>query len=225
MFRQNVNMTFINSLLSPDKIADMHASMKRLLDYAMEATHKDKAPVMDFAGLGARMKVSSAVMTNWKARGISREGALQAEGLFGCSGRWIREGGTEPSIRGGGGQMHADDNTTPGGRLRADEAEALGLLRAADQSARLQAMKALRGMLAQEAKGVKSDHIRELIVSKPHADPEQPPLAAPSMPPPAPPERRAALLTVYTGEERRYKGLNPIRMPGRKKAADKDAKG
>jgi len=70
----------------------MHPSMQRLLQFARETTHETSAPVHDYADVGQRMGRSSAVMTNWKARGISKEGALQAEEVFGCSARWLMTG-------------------------------------------------------------------------------------------------------------------------------------
>lgn len=70
----------------------MHASMKRLLDYAREAASSDGRPVTGFADIGDRLGVSSATLTNWKARGVSKEGAIQAESHFGCAASWILRG-------------------------------------------------------------------------------------------------------------------------------------
>lgn len=66
--------------------------MTRLLEYAREATAGDRRPVATFGDLGQRMGKSSAVLTNWKARGISRQGAIEAEALFGCSVTWVLTG-------------------------------------------------------------------------------------------------------------------------------------
>lgn len=41
------------------------------------------------------MGVTPAVMSNWKARGISKEGALAAEAKFGCSAHWLLTGKSE----------------------------------------------------------------------------------------------------------------------------------
>lgn len=73
----------------------MAPSMKRLLDAAREATRGTNAPVRDFAEIGERLGVSSAVMTNWKARGISKAGAIKAERVFGCSVSFLLDG-TDP---------------------------------------------------------------------------------------------------------------------------------
>lgn len=70
----------------------MHPSVIRLLDHAKEVTADSREPVATFAALGRRLGVSSAVMTNWKARGISKEGALAAEVSLGCSATWVLEG-------------------------------------------------------------------------------------------------------------------------------------
>lgn len=70
----------------------MHESVKRLLEYARQVTQFDQQPVIDFAGLGRRMGVSRQTLTNWKRRGVSKEGALQAEAAFGCSAQWILTG-------------------------------------------------------------------------------------------------------------------------------------
>lgn len=74
----------------------MHPSMKRLLDYAKEATKGDAASVADFADIGARLGESSATLTNWKARGVSKDGAIKAESVFGCSVHWILTGEQPP---------------------------------------------------------------------------------------------------------------------------------
>lgn len=75
--------------------------MKRLLDFAREATKHEPhaARVMDFADIGSRLHASPAVMTNWKARGISKEGALDAQLAFGCNALWLLSGEGSPTIR------------------------------------------------------------------------------------------------------------------------------
>jgi SOS-response transcriptional repressor LexA len=71
----------------------MHASMTRLLDFARKATVDSDRPVHDFPDLVVRLRISAAVMTNWKSRGISKAGAIQAEKEFGCSASWLLTGG------------------------------------------------------------------------------------------------------------------------------------
>ncbi|MBS0427142.1 MAG: helix-turn-helix domain-containing protein [Proteobacteria bacterium] len=36
--------------------------------------------------------VSAATMSNWKTRGMSKEGALRAEAVYGCSAHWLLTG-------------------------------------------------------------------------------------------------------------------------------------
>lgn len=74
----------------------MHQSMARLLKCAQEATRGQRRAVTDFKDLGARLGESSAVMTNWKSRGISKAGALKASRLFGCSASWLMDGKGDP---------------------------------------------------------------------------------------------------------------------------------
>jgi len=92
MFTPSVNAPFINKAFTPIRINLMHASMKRLLDFAKAATDGSDDPVTDFASLGARMGATSAVLTNWKARGVSKEGAIKSEALFGCAANWVLTG-------------------------------------------------------------------------------------------------------------------------------------
>lgn len=71
----------------------MHDSMKRLLDAARD--ERSRARVQDFGDLQTALGVSSAVMTNWKKRGVSAGGALKAEELVGCLAQWVLAG-TQP---------------------------------------------------------------------------------------------------------------------------------
>lgn len=65
----------------------------RLLQCAKEATAATRNPIHDVRGLRLAMGESSATFTNWKgARGVSENGAMSAEKLFGCSFSYIREG-------------------------------------------------------------------------------------------------------------------------------------
>lgn len=70
----------------------VHESLERLLRYATAATKGQRQAVTDWKTLGRRLGVSSAVMTNWKKRGISEGGALDAEAKLGCSASWLRTG-------------------------------------------------------------------------------------------------------------------------------------
>jgi hypothetical protein len=66
--------------------------MKRLLDFAREATKGKADAINDFRDLGLKLGESSATITNWKSRGVSRDGALKAERMFGCAASWILDG-------------------------------------------------------------------------------------------------------------------------------------
>lgn len=83
-------------------VYSMHDSMKRLLDFARETTKGLRAHdrIAGFPQIADRLGVTSAVMTNWKRRGISKEGALDAQRAFGCNAWWLLEG--EGSQRTGG---------------------------------------------------------------------------------------------------------------------------
>jgi hypothetical protein len=94
MFKQSVNGACINDPLRCSTLGGMHPSMERLLNYARRSTAglPLASRLVDFQALQARLGVSSAVMTNWKARGISKEGALQAQEALGCSATWLLSG-------------------------------------------------------------------------------------------------------------------------------------
>lgn len=86
----------------------MHESMKRLLDLARSLTAREPAGrrIETFADLGARLGASSAVMTNWKARGISKDGALEAQRQWGINALWLLED-REPATLVGAGPLSA----------------------------------------------------------------------------------------------------------------------
>lgn len=66
--------------------------MKRLLDFAKKATKGKTDAIHDFRALGLALEESSATITNWKSRGVSRDGALKAERIFGCAASWVLDG-------------------------------------------------------------------------------------------------------------------------------------
>lgn len=70
----------------------MHESVSRLLDYARQKSSEFAKSGNDFARLQVLLQVSSATLTNWKSRGISKEGAIRAERELGCSANWILTG-------------------------------------------------------------------------------------------------------------------------------------
>jgi hypothetical protein len=94
MLISSVNATFNTALADCAKVQCMHESMSRLLTYAREAT-KAAAPsgrLYSWTEIGARLDVTSAVITNWKKRGISRPGAFDAQRRLGCNAWWLLEG-------------------------------------------------------------------------------------------------------------------------------------
>jgi hypothetical protein len=70
----------------------MHASVKRLLEYARERTAGSTDPVLEAADLGRQLHLSKGRFSNWKTRGVSKEGALDAERKWGCSPTWVLDG-------------------------------------------------------------------------------------------------------------------------------------
>lgn len=95
MFIADVNTACINKSFRAGKCR-MHPSMSRLLNCAREATRGHRGAITDFKGLGSRLEESSAVITNWKSRGISKAGALKAARIFGCSATWLLDGKGDP---------------------------------------------------------------------------------------------------------------------------------
>ena len=68
----------------------MHETAARLLRFARSPASRQKATTR--AEVGAIMGASSATITNWTRRGISRDGALVAEREFGVSPHWLLHG-------------------------------------------------------------------------------------------------------------------------------------
>lgn len=96
----------------------MHPTVIRLLDYARKATKGSPKAVSDFVDLQGLLDVTSAVMTNWKSRGVSKDGALKAERMLGCAANWLLtgEGDEEASKRhrSSGAVTEVDQNYLPG---------------------------------------------------------------------------------------------------------------
>jgi len=106
MFIESVNAVCIASPLRCHTLARMekrtHPSVQRLLEYARRATSAmgAKRKVLDYGDLATQLDVTSAVMTNWKARGIAVPAAVNAQRLFGCNVLWVLDG-AEPQAVGG----------------------------------------------------------------------------------------------------------------------------
>ena len=63
----------------------MHPTLARLLRIAHTATAASGKPVQTLAQLQVVLDVSPQTINNWKNRGVSKEGAINAAGKFGCS--------------------------------------------------------------------------------------------------------------------------------------------
>lgn len=74
-----------------------HESARRLFDYARSATGDSREPIVTTRQLIARLGVTSATFTNWKARGVSKLGAINAAIVFGCSVEWVLTGASPAS--------------------------------------------------------------------------------------------------------------------------------
>lgn len=72
-----------------------HESLIRLYEAAIEAQKIDSEIPTELAKL---LNVSSQTINNWAARGVSRDGSIQAESIIGCSAVWIRTGKGNKSI-------------------------------------------------------------------------------------------------------------------------------
>lgn len=84
----SVNMAYNNKMFSDHTMAFMMKdSMKRLYLAA-----KHKAGDESQADIARRMNKSSQQIYNWEVRGVSQEGAIEAERVYGVSPRWLIDG-------------------------------------------------------------------------------------------------------------------------------------
>lgn len=69
----------------------MHPSVSRLLTCAQHATREWPLGerVDSLSDLQTALEVTPQVFSNWKKRGVSRDGALQAEKIFGVPATWL----------------------------------------------------------------------------------------------------------------------------------------
>lgn len=69
----------------------MHPSLQRLLEAAIQASAQMPVGkrVLTLSDLRAQMEASHQTMNNWQERGVSKDGALQAEAMYGCSPSWV----------------------------------------------------------------------------------------------------------------------------------------
>lgn len=79
-----------------DSNAEVHESLERLYDLAARAFRIGRTP----RELGEVLKESAQTVNNWaKGRGVSKQGALKAQEMYGWSASWIRDG-VEPRLIG-----------------------------------------------------------------------------------------------------------------------------
>lgn len=72
-----------------------HPSIQKL--YRVAADRGDTQP----ARVAERLNVGAQVLNNWETRGISRDGALVAQAVYGADANWLLGDDSAPSVRGG----------------------------------------------------------------------------------------------------------------------------
>lgn len=93
MFKQKSNTMFNNFLFNNGMVLAMHPTMTRLYDYV--------ARTKKVIGQSAVAKIMDEVpqtLNNWESRGISKQGLIKAQELFGCHMQWIKTGNGNESI-------------------------------------------------------------------------------------------------------------------------------
>lgn len=73
-------------------VESMHETAVRLFT-AIERLYPDGAGTSDVA---LRMDASAATVTNWKTRGVSLEGAVKADAVYGIPAAWVIYGQMPP---------------------------------------------------------------------------------------------------------------------------------
>lgn len=107
-------------MFSKPENQEMHPSALRLLECAKVATEAGSAPISSFTDLIRVMQVSSGLMTNWKRRGVSTGGALQAQDLFGVSSSYILRGDEPKWVSGGPVRKDGSGAPSHGGKMLGD---------------------------------------------------------------------------------------------------------
>ena len=74
-------------MFSAPIIHAMHEQMERLYKATQE-----RFGISDPSDLARALGVTHQVVTNWQSRGISKDGALTAQGVLGISATWIKDG-------------------------------------------------------------------------------------------------------------------------------------
>lgn len=102
----SVNVAYNNRMFTWHTMAFMHPSMKRLYQAALVVSG-DTIP----ADVARRMNTTQQRINNWETRGVSQEGAIEAERAYGVSPRWILDGTGNPPTKPGDVQNIAPVNT------------------------------------------------------------------------------------------------------------------
>lgn len=94
-FKQKSNAAFNNAMFMAGESRamsenEMHPTMVRLYQ-AAERLRKVKGQ----SAVSRLLNVSPQVVKNWEARGVSKQGAISAQEVIGCSATWLMDG-TEP---------------------------------------------------------------------------------------------------------------------------------
>lgn len=87
VFKQKSNTMLNNGLFSWHTVGAMHETMKRL--YAAAELLKQ---VTGQSAVARLLNASPQTVKNWEARGVSKQGMLDAEQLIGCRSSWVRTG-------------------------------------------------------------------------------------------------------------------------------------
>lgn len=104
----------------------MHPSYIRLMDAAKKATAGTSQPINRPAELARAMNESPQRIHNWQVRGVSKEGALKAETLYGVSANHILDGveSSRPAVAPQQGAGASDEPVLPD---HSEKTEGLGL--------------------------------------------------------------------------------------------------
>lgn len=89
-FKRKSNTMLNNGLFSWHTVGAMHETMKRL--YAAAELLKQ---VTGQSAVARLLNASPQTVKNWEARGVSKQGMLDAEQLIGCRPSWVRTGDGE----------------------------------------------------------------------------------------------------------------------------------
>lgn len=87
VFKQKSNTMLNNGLFSWHTVGAMHETMKRLYAAAELLKH-----VTGQSAVARLLNASPQTVKNWEARGVSKQGMLDAEQLIGCRSSWVRTG-------------------------------------------------------------------------------------------------------------------------------------